>query len=369
MSATMAAEAPQTTGREAMHATIDRKALRKLTAQAKRIAGGRVTLPALSGVKIGADGSTVTLQATDLQTAYLGEVDADVDRPGEVLAPARALDTLLGKMAGDTVTVRLDGDRLHLSDGEADLSLRPMALEDFPSLPLELGWREPVAIDAARLRSVLDAASPDDDRPVLHAVWIDAEGGEAVATDSYRLMRGELDGRGSWTALVPAPAVSKALAAKAGDAVMFEHADGFVRMTVGRHRWVAKLQEGTFPQYRALWPDAHEATVTVDGARLAKAADRIGTIALGQPNTPVTFEANGSGVALTAYNQELGEASEKVPALCHGDVPTIAFNPKYLQAMAASVGSQLRIDLRDGLKPAIFVGDRIRGLLMPMRTN
>ena len=350
-------------------ATVDRKALRRLTMQAKRIAGGRVTLPALSGVRLEAEGDTLTVVATDLDTTYIGELDAEVDAPGAVLVPSKALDTLLSKMDGDQATLRFDGEACQLSDGQAELTLRTLALEDYPNVPAEGPWAHAVTIDAGRLKAVSDGASDDQYRPALCAVLFDAEGGEAVTTDGYRLMRAELDGTADWTAAVPVSTVRKVLAAKAGDEVTVETSGTHLRFTVGQHRWVSGLVEATFPNYRALWPDHHEASVTLDGARLAKATDRISAIAAGVSNTPIEFGPNGAGVELTVRSQEMGEASEKVPATVDGDAPCIAFNPKFLKTMADAMGGEVKVELRDGLKPAVFVGDRIRGLLMPMRVS
>lgn len=359
-----------------MRATVDRKALKDTLTHAKRIAGGRVTLPALSGVRLEARGGAFEVIATDLEVTMHDELSADGTDDGAVLVNCRMLHTLVGKLDGDRVTFAVadDGRRVEVSDGEAELSLRTLVLEDFPTPgDFDFGMMGAV-MPTDRLKAVLQAASTDDTRPVLTAVRLDGEAREMVATDSYRMMRGMLESSPAepFSALIPARALKLVTMGKPADTIgVRSDGAGHVELSAGgERRWVVREQGGAFPNYQALWPDTAEGTVTVDAKRLAKAADRIGAIALGQANTPVSFGPNGASAKVSAYNQEMGEASEKVPAIIDGDCCDIAFNPKFLQAMADAADGQVTIGLRDGLKPATFqLGNGLRGLLMPMKVN
>jgi DNA polymerase III subunit beta len=236
----------------------------------------------------------------------------------------------------------------------------------------------------ARLVSqVARAASSDEGRPVLTGVNLVAADGTltAAATDSYRLAVRSL----TWEqavdggALVPARSLQEAAkaAAEVGGAVTVILEPGQVSFLFGDRRLTTKLIEGSFPNYRALLPDAHETSVVVERAALVEALQRVSIVAMGQANTPVSLTFEDGSVDLQASNQEMGDAAESLPADIDGAGLTIAFNPGFLLAGLEATGTErIRIELRDGLKPAVLRPhaddgqvDDLTYLLMPMRVS
>jgi DNA polymerase III subunit beta len=73
----------------------------------------------------------------------------------------------------------------------------------------------------------------------------------------------------------------------------------------------------------------------------------------------------------------MGDAAEALPAEIDGEGLTIAFNPGFLLAGLEATGTErIRIELRDGLKPAVLRPhaddgqvDDLTYLLMPMRVS
>ena len=361
-----------------MKATIDRKELKQRTLQAKRANGPRASLPALANVLLQVDdsGDTLTVTSTDLELTYIGELDSTGGDAGRCLVNAKAFDTLVGKLDGRLVTLThdRDDDRLTLTDGDAQLTLRCGVLDDYPQLgPWPTG--EALQVEAALFDKVRKAATSDEARPVLTGVLVDGPAGTLAATDGYRLHLANID-TVPWQALIPSSAIHKILQAKPGRFVTVTRSASTpgevgVVSADGRQRWVVKLIEGSFPDYRRLWPDDHEGAATVDAGKLGKAADRIGTLALGQSNAPVSVTTDLAGrLTVEASNQEVGEASETVPADVSGETVTIAFNPKFLHECAALFDGDVTVEWRDGLKPAIFSdGGPMAALLMPMRVS
>ena len=103
-------------------------------------------------------------------------------------------------------------------------------------------------------------------------------------------------------------------------------------------------------------------------------------VAQGKANSPVTLTFEDGTVDLRANNQEIGDAAEALPAEIAGDGLTIAFNPALLLAGLEAMGTpSIRVELRDGLKPAVLrpqaaedddgPEDDFTYLLMPMRVN
>ena len=354
---------------------------------ATRTVGARVTLPALSGVLLEASEGKLTCRATDLEVAAEVTIPVQIDQPGRVLLPGRLLSQLVARFPEAPVHLTAEPDRVEITCGRATFHVRVMQVEDFPTIagPGEDAPQGVVKADAfARLVSqVSRAASTDEGRPVLTGVSLEAADGvlTAAATDSYRLAIRTL----AWeqavdgTALVPSRSLQEAAkaASEVGGSVTIALEEGQVSFLFGDRRLTTKLIEGTFPNYRALLPDAHETTVVVDREGLVEALQRVAIVAMGQANTPVSLTFGDGSVDLQATNQEMGDAAEALPAEIDGETLTISFNPAFLLSGLEATGTErIRIELRDGLKPAVLrphaddgqVDDLIY-LLMPMRVS
>jgi DNA polymerase-3 subunit beta len=360
---------------------------------ATRTVGARVTLPALSGVFLDASDGTLTCRATDLEVAAEISIPVQIDEPGQVLLPGKLLSQLVAKFPDAPVQVAGAADKVEITCGRATFHVRGMPVEDFPALP------EP-ADDAATgivkadafsrlVAQVARAASTDEARPVLTGVKLEAGDGAltAAATDSYRLAVRSLPWEETveGQALVPARALQEAAKAttEAGGAVSLVLEDGQVSFLFGDRRLTTRLIEGSFPNYSQLLPDAFETSVVVERAALVEALQRVAVVAMGQANTPVTLTFEDGSVDLQAGNQEIGDAAEALPAEIDGEGLSIAFNPMFLLSGLEATGTdRIRIELRDGLKPAVLRphadtsedGDEVAVddftyLLMPMRTS
>jgi DNA polymerase III subunit beta len=354
---------------------------------ATRTVGARVTLPALSGILLEAADGKLTCRATDLEVAAEIAIPVQIDRPGRVLLPGRLLSQLVARFPEAPVQLTGEPDRVEITCGRATFHVRGMQADDFPTLatPSEDAPQGLVRADAfARLVSqVARAASSDEGRPVLTGVSLVAGEGKltAAATDSYRLAVRSL----TWeqavdgSALVPARSLQEAAkaASEVGGAVTVVLEPGQVSFLFGDRRLTTKLIEGTFPNYRALLPDGHETAVVVERAALVEALQRVSIVAMGQANTPVSLTFADGSVDLQASNQEMGDAAEALPAEIEGEGLTIAFNPGFLLAGLEATGTErIRIELRDGLKPAVLRPhaddgqvDDLTYLLMPMRVS
>jgi DNA polymerase III subunit beta len=354
---------------------------------ATRTVGARVTLPALSGILLEAADGKLTCRATDLEVAAEISIPVQIERPGRVLLPGRLLSQLVARFPDAPVQLTGEPDRVEITCGRATFHVRGMQADDFPTLaaPSEDAPQGIVRADAfSRLVSqVARAASSDEGRPVLTGVSLVAADGTltAAATDSYRLavrsLKWEQAVDGS--ALVPARSLQEAAkaAAEVGGGITVILEAGQVSFLFGDRRLTTKLIEGSFPNYRALLPDAHETSVVVERAALIEALQRVSIVAMGQANTPVNLTFGDGSVDLQASNQEMGDAAEALPAEIDGEGLSIAFNPGFLLAGLEATGTEkIRIELRDGLKPAVLRPhaddgqvDDLTYLLMPMRVS
>lgn len=333
-----------------------------------RTVGSRVTLPALAGVLVEAADDSLRLAATDLEVSTEVSLPVQVEEPGRTVLPGRLLSDLVTKLPGAPVELGGGGDTIELTCGRARFRVRCLPVEDFPPLPEpgEDALRGSLRADAFQrlVTQVARAASNDEARPVLTGVQLSASAEHllAVATDSYRLAvrRQPWDQDLEAAALVPARALQEAArgAADAGGSLELAFEEGQVSFRFAERRLTSRLIEGSFPEYEKLLPEGFETAVVIERAPLVEALQRVAVVAMGQANTPVRLSfQNGEGgsVDLHAGNQEVGDASEALPADVEGEGLEIAFNPSFLLAGLEATGTEyIRIELRDGLKPAVL---------------
>ena len=373
-----------------MKLRAERNELNEAVAWATRTVSSRVNLPALAGLHLEAEDGRLTCRATDLEVSAEVSIPVQVEAAGSALILGKLLSQLVPKLPDAPVELEATAERVSIRCGRASFDVRAMPADDFPTLPEAAEDAPRGAIKAEAfgklVTQVARAASSEDSRPVLTGVYLVAKEGAltAVATDSYRLAVRTIgwDQAVDGASLVPARALQEAAkaATEAGGAVTLVLEAGQVSFVYGDRRLTTRLIEGQFPDYSRLLPDAFETSVVVDRAALADVLQRVSVVSIGQANTPVKCTVSEGTLELAAGNQEVGAATEALPAEVTGEGLEIAFNPTFfLSGLDAVGGEQVRIELRDGLKPAVLKPhptadedaepDDFTYLLMPMRIN
>ena len=353
-----------------------------------RAAATRGAIPALSGVRLATTDTGLELAATDTEIALRSSLEAEVERPGVVLLPARLLVDILRAVEGESVSLeqRAEASEVTVSSQRATFSLRTLLADDFPRIPdavddnaVEL----PAKAVSATIERVAKAASRDETRPVLTGILVsvDDQGLRMVATDSYRLSVKETglgDGaRDPFEANVPARALqelSRVAAETGADAVKVSARDNQVVFGVERMTLSSRLIDGQFPNYRQLLPDTYEHELRLSREELLAVVRRISILA--QRTAPLRMRFDGGQVTVSAQTPDVGEASETIPVNYDGEALEIGFNPQFLQDGLDSVHSdELVLKLISPLRPGLLeaAGDEDEGkflyLIMPVRLN
>jgi DNA polymerase-3 subunit beta len=355
----------------------DRDDLSNALQTVQRAVSSRPGIPALTGVLISATGQELMLITTDLEVSARLSIQVQVQEEGVALVPARLLADMVKSFEQAPVEFQAEANQARIACGNYEGTLRCLPAEDFPALPEPAGNR--VRVNAGELAEAINqvtrAASRDEARPILTGVLLEIsrEGLTLVATDSYRLSMRELPAtaEGEAKTLVPERALTEAGRAATGD----EKADaelfvdqGQVAFKVGGLTLTSRLIEGEFPNYRQLLPEGYDNRLTASRQQFLDAVRRVGLLA--RENAPVKMEFNALGVRLSSSSPDLGDAVEVVEAQYEGEEMTAAFNPQYLaDGLTAAVGERVRVEVRDGLKPAVIKGENegFLYLAMPVR--
>ncbi len=334
---------------------------------------------------IRAETERTELLATDLEIGLRVPLEAVVERPGEVLLPARLLLDVVRSLPSEQTTIELRPAEqdVELLSGGATFHLRTLRVEDFPSLPSPDQPNKltlPAAAFVETVSRVARSASHDETRPVLTGILMSASAQELamVATDSYRLsvkrtaLEAPLDG--SLEANVPA----RALQELARIAQQAEHTEltaavdeGQVVFELGGVVLSSRLIDGQFPNHRQLLPESVEHELRLSTVELTDVVRRVSLLA--QKNAPLRLSFREGELTVSAQTPDVGEASEAIPVPFSGEAFEIGFNPEFLRDGLESIDTdelllKLISPIRPGLIESPTSGDFIY-LIMPIRLN
>jgi DNA polymerase-3 subunit beta len=349
-----------------------------------RVASTHTAVQALSGTQIQAVDGAAELRATDLEMGLRVPLQAEVERDGTVVLPARLLLDVARVLPADAVTLELRPAEqdVEIRSGGATFHIRTLRTEDFPPLP-EPDREAVVAVPASAfvetVQVVARAASRDETRPVLTGILVSASGQELrmVATDSYRLSvkRTQLEAplEGSFEANVPARALQELvrlaqgaegdrLAVGVGANQVVVEADGAVLSS--------RLIDGQFPNFQQLLPDAFEHELRLAGDEFTEVVRRVSLLA--QKNAPLRLAFAEGEVTVSAQTPDVGEARETLPVPFSGEAFEIGFNPDFLRDGLESVAGDVVLKLISPLRPGLIESADDSGflyLIMPIRLN
>jgi DNA polymerase-3 subunit beta len=363
-----------------MEVHVDRDAFMRGLQMAHNVVEPRQTLPVLANVLLEAQGDTLKMTATDLEVSVRVTGPAKVVKPGTITISARKLMEIVKELPSAPLALKVQ-ENAWVALRCAGVSYRLVGLtpEEFPAVGdgASTGW---LTIDGKILRDMLSqttfAISHDESRYALNGVLFAVQDKELrmVATDGHRLALSvrQLPGAGpAMSGIVPRKAVQEvARIVGSGEEVEIAVSDNQFMIRMPNVLLLARLIEGTFPNYEQVVPRAHPHRVTLSRAALTAALRRVSVLSE-ERTKPVRFLLAPGQLKLTANSPDYGEAEEQMEAQFAGEEIAIGFNSRYvLDALNAQGGEQVLIELKDGLSPGVFKSFEDEGTLcviMPMR--
>ncbi|CAL9623660.1 Beta sliding clamp (plasmid) [Nocardiopsis dassonvillei] len=337
------------------------------------------TVPVLAGVHLAITPDGTVATTGDYDTWARVDLDIDADGDAQVVLPARLFASLLATLPRTLmVTLSLSGDRVTVSCGATNASIRTLPAEDFPTLA---AWPEAIGTMAAAdlaeaTRQVVDAADTDSSYPGMCGIELTlAETGlMATATDRYRFALATAP----WTpalanddqehkALVPATVLAQAAKAmaKAGEGlgiglatgegtadVLALYGDGLRLCT----RLIGSETVG-WDRAKQFLPEV-DTEITVATADLVDAIRRVQLFAA--RGTAVRITITPGGLVVSAGADDESAASEEVTAEVDTDQDEIrlAVRPDYLLlALTAPRRERMRLSLGPVDRPLLVRTD------------
>ncbi|MGH2843291.1 MAG: DNA polymerase III subunit beta [Solirubrobacteraceae bacterium] len=368
-----------------MKISLDRETLLSQLQSVTRVASTRSAIHALSGVQMLVAGQACELRATDTDISLRVPLEANVERDGVVVLPARLFLDVIRSLPATSVSLELRSNEqdVEVISGNATFHIRTLRAEDFPPFP-EPDPTTAILLPAAAFvetaLKVSGSASRDETRPVLTGIHVAASGSSLrmVATDSYRLSVKETTLESTlpsgFDLNIPARALqelARLAAHEEGQQLRISVRQNQVVFTLGQTVLSSRLIDGQFPNDRQLIPETFEHELRVSGPELRDVVRRISLLA--QKTAPIRLSFTPGELTVSAQTPDIGEAREAIPVAFQGEPMDIGFNPEFLrEGLEALEEGDAVVKLISPLRPGLLESGDGSGfvyLIMPIRLN
>jgi DNA polymerase-3 subunit beta len=338
-------------------------------------------------VKIETSKKGLTIFGTDLEVSMRYALPAgdglQVAEEGVLLAPARRLAAILHELPDGPVTVSYAKGSCTVKAAAGSWKVSAGDPADFPviEVPDAAGGIE-VAKDvlADLVQRTSFAAAREKMRYALNGILLLAQGEkiQAVATDGRRLAHAVADcrnaGKQQSRAIVPTRALTHLVRVLRDDdeSVRLSFADGSVAASTGRAVVLARLVEGTFPNFEEVIPVNCEKKARLKRvdleAGLRRAAVLFGARD-GIPGSSVRLRfAEGEDLVVSASVADVGEAVVPIPCSFKGKAEEVGYNATFLlDALAVARSDEVTFEFNSRQSPGrLSDGDRFTYVVMPV---
>ncbi|MFC5469433.1 DNA polymerase III subunit beta [Cohnella suwonensis] len=378
-----------------MKLTILRGELNEAIQHVSKAVASRTTIPILSGIKIDASYSGVTLTASDTDISIQSFIPletpnktvATVSRTGSVVLAAKFFVEIVKKLPHEEVHLEV-GDRFQtlITSGATEIQLVGLDPEEFPVLPsVQEDQVVSIAGDLLRdmIRQTVFAVTTNESTPILTGVlWNLQEGTyKFVATDRHRLASRSASVAATdvrFSNIVISGKTLNELAKIVPDQnVMVDIvvADNQVLFKLGNVLFFSRMLDGTYPDTSKIIPQQFKTELVINTKALSDAIDRAYLLSREEKTNIVRLVTmEDGGIEISSSSSELGKVTEQLGVTeMKGEPLRIAFNSKYMLDVLKVIDSEeLLIGFNGAMSPIIIRPndhDRSLHLILPYRTT
>lgn len=345
----------------------------------------RGILPVLSNVLIIAEGNTLTVHSTDLESGYTATLSTLKNWDKSTFLINRDVAETLSKSKAE---ISLDWDystsTVKVEAGSYKANFTSLSTDDFPRLP-RFDAENLIISDSPELIPALiksgKAQATDTAKSILTGTVLNRVGGyniDVAATDGYRLFVENIASvNQAWdrdqSLIIPSTIIKRLsdyskhtqLSVFQTDShIMFELATG--------EKLYSRLIEGKYPDYNKILPKSFSHQISFNTAELKQAITGLKSAV--NPQTKVfTFSFKKDGALQFETCNDSGPTAIRIDYknLLKSDLPEISFNQCYFSDMIGMFDSEtILIHMNSEIQPAIIRGvdnDKCQIMLMPIK--
>lgn len=366
-----------------MKFTCEKSTLVSAISVASRTVAQKSSLSTIEGIFCRA-GVDLQLTGYNLETAITVSVDADIQKTGICIMPAKLFFDIVRRLPEGPVSISVDENtyKVSIKAGYSSFTISASNGEDYPELP-DVESRHGVTIPQKKLREMISgtifAVSENQSRPIHTGCLFEVENEtiSLIAVDGYRLARRtyhpEQADIGRMHFVVPSPALKEVEKILGEDGeVTFHLGPKHILFEMGRATLVCRLLEGDFLDWKkVINTESCHIKVVGNVSDLAATIERVGLMVTEKQKSPVrcTF---GDNVASFRTATTIGAAEDRCSIAGNGGEMEIGFNCEYLiDALKAVPSEEVCMELENGLRPIFFTPvrpeDDFTYMVLPVR--
>jgi DNA polymerase III subunit beta len=353
--------------------------LKKSVTVVEKMTGKNLTAPVLNSVYLKAEGSTLTLRATNLDLGIEMSVPARVTESGVVAVPGKILQGTVQNTYSRSIVLESSNSSLTVRASSGISKIAAVPAEEFPEIPKVGGVVCEINVSdfIEGIQSVLYASSVSSIKKELSSVYIYSESSKLifVATDSFRLAEKIIlpkKAKSIRPILLPARNAQEIVQALefVGGVASLHISERQAAFVCGEMYLVSRIIDGEFPDYKQIIPKKSPTEVVILKQDLVNILKK--TIMFSNQFNQVNFDVSVSEkkMVVSSKNSSVGETKDEIPATIKGEDVSIHFNHKYITDCFQSINSDsLSLSFNGDGKPLIIKGvgePSFLYLVMPM---
>ncbi|CAM3631589.1 DNA polymerase III subunit beta [Marinicrinis lubricantis] len=356
----------------------------------------RTTIPILSGIKIDANASGITLTASDTDISIQSFIPTEKDgshiiqleTQGSVVLPAKFFVEIIKKLPDDEVEIEVkDQFQTWIRSGKSEIHMIGLDPEEYPLLP-QLEQNETFTVQSDLLKSMirqtLFCVSTNESTPILTGVqWQMAEGKlKLIATDRHRLATRQaqipdveqLQFKNIVISGKNLNELNKILPDQ-NEPVQIVVAESQVLFKIDTNLFYTRILDGLYPDTSKIIPQSFKTEMVISTKSLLNAVDRAYLLSREEKTNIVRLVAEESGlVEISSSQTELGKIKEEIETESYsGEAFKISFNSKYmLDALKAMDCEKIHIGFTGAMSPIVLKpSDHVElvYVILPYRTT
>ncbi|MDR6552322.1 DNA polymerase III subunit beta [Paenibacillus qinlingensis] len=356
----------------------------------------RTTIPILTGIKIDATLSGVTLTASDtdisIQSFTASENSTikiiELIQAGSVVLPAKFFVEIIRKLPAQLIEIEVKANfQTIIRSGSSEIQIMGLDPDEYPLLP-EIEESKMLRLPSDLLKTMIKqtsyAVSTNESTPILTGVLWNITGDKLkfIACDRHRLASREVTVDNEHAQNLPNIVISGRTLNELSKILPDQNtlidiviSDNQVLFKIQSILFYSRILDGTYPDTSKLIPQSFQTEMVVPTKELAEAIDRAYLLSKeDKTNIVKMMMLEDKTIEISSSSSELGKVTEQI-ALQHivGDLLKISFNSKYmLDALKVLDSEFIQIGFTGAMQPIIMKpqdSTNILQLILPYRTT
>ncbi|EEK78659.1 DNA polymerase III subunit beta [Bacillus cereus] len=311
-----------------MEFIVNHKHFTQALSEVSKAISTKALIPILSGIKIIADQSGITLIASNSNIFIEKFIPSSIDdeqittilKTGTIVVPAKYFIEIIKKMPGDIIIKSKNEQTITIQSEEITLNLNGFSADEYPNVPsidnhVEIQMETEQLIEV--FKQTVFAVAKNESRPVLTGVHIELDHNKLIcaATDSHRLAIREtlISTNMKANCIVPSATVNELLKLINSnlEIVFIYLSESHIIFTFGTTTLYSRLIEGKYPNISNLIPNEFQTVIHMDRKKILQGVDRSSLLASEWANNNVNLEIiNESTIKVSSNASQIGKISE-----------------------------------------------------------